>query len=149
MLTDALLVFVHLSAMLALAVFLTAATGVLRCGPHDASRLARLARLQLWVWGSLAAMALSGLALLWWGAKGPTWPLQNPLFWAKVALWAGMVAMAVPVSHSRRRWRDAAALPNWQLAPGRQKRAVRWLMLQAHIMVMPPLLGVLIARGLG
>lgn len=149
MLTDAILVCVHLSAMLALVVFFTAATGVLRCGTVDAAGLARLARMQLWVWASLWAVALSGAALLAWGAKGAPWLLHNPLLWSKVALWAVMAVMAIPFSRRLARWRRDAVASAWQLDASEKKWAVRWLMIQSHIMVVPPLLGVLVARGFG
>lgn len=148
---DAVLVCVHLSAMLALIVFLTATAGALRCHA-DPARLRRLTRMQTWVWGSLLAVLASGVALVLWGAKGAPWLLHNPLLWAKVALWLAATGMAWRVSRRIAGWRRLALghppeAVNAKL-PG-EASAYAWLMVQAHLLAIPPLLGVLLSRGLG
>ena len=150
MLTDALLLYLHLSAMLGLAVFLTAKTSLTRVGAVDAAVLARLRRLDVWVWGSFAAVLASGLALVFWGVKGPQWLLHNPLLWAKVVLLALMAAMSWPSTRRLARWalqgRDAAfRAPS--SAEIKQER--RWLMAQSHVMVIIPLLATLMSHGFG
>jgi putative membrane protein len=150
MLTDALLLYLHLSAMLGLAVFLTAKTSLTRVGAVDAAVLARLRRLDVWVWGSFAAVLASGLALVFWGVKGPQWLLHNPLLWAKVVLLVLMTAMSWPSTRRLARWelqgRDAAfRAPS--SADIKQER--RWLMAQSHVMVIIPLLATLMSHGFG
>ncbi len=148
---DAILVCLHLSAMLALIVFLTAAAGALRCRA-DPARLRRLQRMQAWVWGSLLAVLVSGVALVLWGAKGAPWLLHNPLLWAKVALWLAAAAMAWAVSRRIASWRRLAVEhppePADAKLPG-EASAYAWVMVQAHLLAIPPLLGVLLSRGLG
>jgi putative membrane protein len=151
MLTDALLLYLHLSAMLGLAVFLTAKTSLTRVGAVDAAVLARLRRLDVWVWGSFAAVLASGLALVFWGVKGPQWLLHNPLLWAKVLLLALMAAMSWPSTRRLARWahQGQRAAP-WVPPPAaeiRQER--RWLMAQSHVMVIIPLLATLMSHGFG
>lgn len=148
---DAILVCLHLSAMLALIVFLTAAAGALRC-QGDAVRLSRLRRLQTWVWGSLLAVLASGMALVLWGAKGAPWLLHNPLLWVKVALWCAAAAIAWGVSRRIAAWQRLAVakppIPAGASLPGASS-IYAWMMVQAHLLAVPPLLGVLLSRGLG
>ncbi len=150
MLTDALLLYLHLSAMLGLAVFLTAKTSLTRVGAVDAQVLARLRRLDVWVWGSFAAVLASGLALVFWGVKGPQWLLHNPLLWAKVVLLALMAAMSWPSTQRLGRWGlQARAVAAWQPATEEVKKERRWLMAQSHVMVIIPLLATLMSHGFG
>ncbi|MGC9236122.1 MAG: DUF2214 family protein [Thiomonas sp.] len=150
MLTDALLLYLHLSAMLGLVVFLTAKTSLTRVDAVDVVVLTRLRRLDVWVWGSFAAMLVSGLALMFWGIKGPQWLSHNPLLWAKVALLALMAVMSWPSTRRLAQWslqgrRSASWVP--PAAEIRQER--RWLMAQSHVMVIIPLLATLMSHGYG
>ena len=150
MLTDALLLYVHLSAMLGLAVFLTAKTSLTRAGAIDAVVLARLRRLYIWVWGSFAAVLLSGLALVFWGVKGAPWLLHNPLLWAKVLLLALMAAMSWPSSRRLADWAQRCAQQDrWVPSTDDVTRERRWLMAQSHVMVIIPLLATLMSHGFG
>ena len=150
MLTDALLLYLHLSAMLGLAVFLTAKTSLTRVGAIDAIVLARLRRLDVWVWGSFAAMLASGLALMFWGIKGPQWLSHNPLLWAKVVLLALMAAMSWPSSSRLARWQlQGQAGATWAPPAAEVKQERLWLMAQSHVMVIIPLLATLMSHGFG
>ncbi|MDY0330272.1 MAG: DUF2214 family protein [Thiomonas sp.] len=150
MLADALLLYLHLSAMLGLAVFLTAKTSLTRAGAVDVQALTRLRRLDVWVWGSFAAVLLSGSALVFWGIKGPQWLLHNPLLWAKVILLALMAAMSWPSTRQLARWDvQARIMAAWQPAEDEVKKERRWLMAQSHVMVVIPLLATLMSHGFG
>lgn len=150
MLTDALLLYLHLSAMLGLAVFLTAKTSLMRVGAIDTAALARLRRLDLWVWGSFAVVLASGLMLVFWGIKGPQWLLHNPLLWAKMALLGLMAVMSWPSTRRLARWsfhgKDVAA---WAPPAVEIRQERRWLMAQSHVMVIIPLLATLMSHGFG
>ncbi|CUA98968.1 DUF2214 family protein [Thiomonas bhubaneswarensis] len=152
MLTDALLLYLHLSAMIGLVVFLTAKTSLTRPGGIDDAVVKRLRRLDLWVWGSFAAVLASGLALVFWGVKGPQWLLHNPLLWAKIALLALMAAMSWPSTRRLRQWvlevQSSKAL-HWTPAREDIARERRWLMAQSHVMVVIPLLATLMSHGFG
>ncbi len=145
MFVESLLAYVHISAVLGLAVFLTAKVALMR--PEVLAErpplLARLLRLDNWCWASFAAVALSGLARVLLGVKGPHWYLSNPLLWLKIALFAVMVLMGLPARRALRAWCAVDRVP-----PADSLRAQRrWLMWQAHIMVLLPLFGVLLAYG--
>lgn len=150
MLTDALLLYVHLSAMLGLAVFLTAKTSLTRAGGVDAAVIARLRRLDVWVWASFAAVVASGVALVLWGIKGPQWLLHNPLLWAKIGLLALMAAMSWPSSRRLAVWaRSSHAAADWTPPQQQVQQERRWLMAQSHVMVIIPLLATLLSHGFG
>ncbi|OIQ76670.1 hypothetical protein GALL_416450 [mine drainage metagenome] len=150
MLRDALLLYLHLSAMLGLAVFLTAKTSLTRERAVDQAVLRRLLRLDLWVWGSLAAVLLSGFALVFWGIKGSQWLLHNPLLWAKIALLVLMTAMSLPSTRRLSAWgRSARSRIDWVPPEAEISRERRWLMAQSHIMVVIPLLAALMSHGFG
>lgn len=150
MLTDALLLYLHLSAMLGLAVFLTAKTSQMRPDALDAAALPRLRRLDAWVWISFAAVLASGLALIFWGSKGPYWLLHNPLLWAKAVFLALMAAMSWPSTRRLRFWHHQSQQnAGWQLANATVRKERRWLMAQSHVMVVIPLLATLMSHGFG
>ncbi len=145
MLLEALLAFAHISSVLLLVVFLSAKTAVLHAdvaGPRPGvAWLARLRRLDGWTWVGFTAIAVSGAARVLWGAKGWHWYVANPLLWVKIALFAAMVAMAPGASRELARWQDVAAGADALRA--HRKR----LMWQAHLMVLIPLFGCLLAYG--
>ncbi len=144
MLLESLLAYLHISAILGLAVFLTARVALLR--PEVLEQrpllLRRLARLDLWCWGAFAAVALSGAARVALGVKGEAWYAHNPLLWTKLALFGAMMLMGLPATRASRRWVALGQAPLAEIAEQR-----RWLMWQAHVMVLLPLFGVLMAYG--
>jgi putative membrane protein len=150
MLVDALLLYLHISSVLALAVFLTAKTSLTRLGAVDAAVITRLKRLDLWVWGCFAAVVGSGAAQLSWGIKDAGWLLANPLLWGKMVLLASMIAMSWPSSRRISAWvAQVAKEPGWSPDATEVRQERRWLMAQAHVMVLIPLLAVLLTHGFG
>ena len=145
MLLESLLAFLHISAVLGLVVFLTAKVALLR--PEilrdRPQLLRRVLRMDHWVWGSFAAVALTGAARVAFGVKGADWYLSNPLLWVKLALFVLMLSMGLPSSSALRAWRRDAQPPD-EAAIRAQRR---WLMWQAHVLVVLPLFGVLLAYG--
>ncbi|MBU6441924.1 MAG: DUF2214 family protein [Betaproteobacteria bacterium] len=144
MILESLLAYLHISAILGLAVFLTARVALLRPEVLEQrpALLRRLLRLDLWCWGAFAAVALSGAARVLLGVKGAGWYLHNPLLWTKLVLFAAMVLMGLPSSRACRRWVDLGQAPEPEIAVQR-----KWLMWQAHVMVLLPLFGALMAYG--
>ena len=151
MILEALLAFAHISAVILLVVFLSAKTALLHVDVVAASGatgagpgwLARMRRLDQWTWVGFAAIAASGAARVAWGAKGWHWYLANPLLWAKIALFVAMVAMAPGASRELARWRGGQSDADAQALRAHRKR----LMWQAHLMVLIPLFGCLLAYG--
>ncbi|MBW4048018.1 MAG: DUF2214 family protein [Proteobacteria bacterium] len=144
MILESLLAYAHISAILLVVVFLTSKTALMRPDLLEGGTTVpeRLWQLDLWLWGSFAAVLATGLARMVWGVKGFGWYADNPLLWSKVALLGLMALMSVPSSLALQRWRR---IPPQASAIRAQRR---WLMWQAHVMVVIPLLGTLLAYGL-
>lgn len=145
MLLESLLDYLHISAVLGLVVFLTAKVALLR--PEVLTErpllLRRVLRMDNWCWAAFAAVAATGLARVVLGVKGTDWYLSNPLLWIKLGLFAVMLVMGLPSRGALLRWRDQGAEPT----PDDVRAQRRWLMWQAHILVLLPLFGALLAYG--
>jgi putative membrane protein len=145
MLLETLLAYLHISAVLGLVVFLTAKVALLRpevlAGRPQLLR--RVLRMDNWCWAAFAAVAASGALRVLLGVKGAGWYASNPLLWVKLALFALMLAMGLPSRSALLRWRDQAEAPT----PEAIRSQRRWLMWQAHILVLLPLFGALLAYG--
>ena len=145
MLLETLLAYLHISAVLGLVVFLTAKVALLR--PEVLAErpllLRRLLRLDNWCWASFAAVAATGLSRVLFGVKGAEWYASNPLLWVKLVLFAAMLAMGVPSRAALADWCRQGGIP----APDAIRGQRRWLMWQAHILVLLPLFGALLAYG--
>lgn len=148
MLTDALLAFFHYLAIFALITFLTAEAVVLRPGITPAA-VRRVGIYDLLYF--LAAMAAlgTGLLRLFQGAKGVDFYLPNPWFHAKMTVFVLIALCSVPPTMRFRRWRrqvagQAAFVP----ADDELKAARRWVLLEAHLLILLPLCAAMMARGI-
>lgn len=148
--TDIVLAYLHFIAILTMTVFLSAEAALCRSEWMNAATVRRLARVDL-IYGAAALLVLlTGLARLLWGGKGWAWYAHNPLFHLKVSLFVLMAAMSVRPTITFLRWRrqlqqDAAFVP----PPAAVVATRRRIMISAHLLLLLPLLGVLLARGWG
>jgi len=108
----------------------------------------RLVRVDAILWICWAAVLLSGLARTVWGAKGLGWYWSQPLLHGKATLLLALGAAAWPNTRRLRqwqaRWRSEGRLP----APAEIDALRRRVMVAAHTMLLIPLLGLALARGL-
>lgn len=149
MLVEALLAYVHLGAILTLVVFMTSQAALCRPQWLNAAVVRRLVRLDVICWGALVAVLASGLARMVWGVKGLAWYAGQPLIQLKIVLFVTLALLALPASRMFRRWARtlgaSGALPD-----GAQIDAARrWVMIEAHVLVLLPLAAVFVARGVG
>ena len=97
---------------------------------------------------SALAVLLTGLARSYWGMKGAPWYWGQPLLHAKLTLFALVLLLAVAPTRRFARWqatlRSGGGLPS---APDVQATR-RLVMIEAHALVVLPLLGVWLARGI-
>lgn len=141
---DALLAYLHFTAVFAFFAFLSIELYLVR-STVDAARASELARADLWFWGSTVAVAVTGIARLFAGAKGAAfythaWPL-----YAKLVLLAVVAVLCLKPAAAYRRW----AAPGAADVPEAERTAVRRrLMGIVHAASLIPLLAVLMARGL-
>lgn len=147
MLTEALLAYLHIAAILALVVFLTSEAALCRAEWLNAAVVRRLAMLDLIYMLAAIAVLLSGLARTWWGFKGTAWYWHQPLLHIKVTLFVLVGLMSIQPTRAFLRWRrqlDAdGSLPD----PAEVKSVRRWVMIEAHLLALIPLAAVMLARG--
>ena len=149
MIVDALLAYLHFTAIFLLFAFLTAQSMVLRNAPDEAT-VKLLGRIDLWYLGSAVATLLSGLARLVWGAKGAAFYLPNPSFHTKMSIFVLVALLSIVPTRLFLRWaRQVKAGGNMVIAPDEVKRARRFVMIELHIAALLPLLAVMMARGIG
>lgn len=146
---EAILAFLHISAILALVVFITSEAAI--CRPEWMNRdiVERLVTVDR-IYG-IAAMAVlaTGLLRIYLGAKGQGWYWSNWLLHLKITLFVVTALISIKPTLRFARWRRqlraTGALPSAE-----EVRGVRKLvMLQAHIIALIPLAAVFLARGYG
>jgi putative membrane protein len=145
---DLLLAVLHHLGVLILVGCLAAELAVLslRTGGHGAEILARIDL----AYGLSAGAALSfGLARVFWGARGSSFYLENPVFWLKLGLFLLIALVSIRPTMTFIRWRRLAragigAPPAIEIATTR-----RWVLLQAGLLLALPIFAALMARGIG
>jgi putative membrane protein len=146
---DAILQFLHLSAILALVVFISSEAAICRPEWMNADIVERLVRVDR-IYGIAAMTVLAtGLVRIYWGTKGAGWYWHNWLLHAKLAAFIVVALVSIAPTLRFIRWRKAlragAGLPGAD-----EVRSTRKLvMLQAHIIPLIPLAAVFLARGFG
>ncbi|RZL08512.1 MAG: DUF2214 family protein [Rubrivivax sp.] len=147
MLLESLLAYAHLVAILTLIVFLTSEAALCRVDWLNAAVVRRLARVDILYAVAAVAVLLTGLARTYWGMKGMAWYWQQPLLHIKVTVFVVIGLMSIKPTLNFRRWLrrlDAdGSLPSAQEV----QTTRRWVMIQAHLLILVPLAATLLARG--
>ncbi|APV52057.1 hypothetical protein BWI17_21730 [Betaproteobacteria bacterium GR16-43] len=144
---DAILAYLHFTAVFVFFAFLSIEAWLLR-SPVFAARAGELLRADAWYWGATAAVLVTGLARLFLGAKGEAFYLHAPLY-VKLALFAAAAGLSLAPSATFRRWvREAAQAQHWTAPESERVHARRRMMLVVHVAAAIPLAAVLMARGL-
>ncbi|MFO1218462.1 MAG: DUF2214 family protein [Burkholderiaceae bacterium] len=149
MLLESILAYLHISAVLGWVVFLTSQTALLRPAWCNAPALLRLAIAARIAHVAALSTLLTGLARMALGIKGFGWYAGQPMLQAKLALMLLMWGGAWTVSRHIERWQRAVSLGGSMPGAPALDWARRRMMLVTHLMVVPPLLGVLMAYGVG
>ena len=146
---EAWLAFFHLSAVIGWVVFASAQAAICRAEWLNATVVQRLARLDRILWIATAAVLLSGLARICWGAKGAAWYWSNPLLHLKLTLF--LVAAVLMLGPTRRiaRWQRALAADASLPAAHEVLGVRRLVMIETHLVAVIPLAAVVLARGYG
>src|SRR3989344_5065742 len=146
--TEALLAYAHFVAILMLVVFVTSEAALCRPEWMNAAIVRRLARVDLIYLVAAIAVLATGLARTYWGGKGFGWNWGQPLLHAKGTLFALIGVMLLMAAFVFIRWKlqleAGGALPDKAEVRGIR----RWIMAQAHLLLLLPLLGAFLARGI-
>ena len=147
--SDALLAYLHYISIFTMIGFLTAEAVVLRPGmtPEIRQRLARYDA----VFGFAAlAVLVTGLLRVFYGAKGYTFYVHNPVFHVKVGLFILVGLLSIIPTITILRWKkQGKTLPDFVPTPSEIAKTRRWVMIESHLIIFIPLAAVLMARGIG
>lgn len=146
---EAILAFLHISAILALVVFITSEAAICRpewINPQIVERLVTVDR----IYGIAAlAVLVTGILRIYLGVKGAGWYWGNWLLHLKITLFVVTALVSIRPTLQFGRWRRQLRATG-ALPPAEEVRKVRKLvMLQAHIIPVIPLAAVFLARGFG
>jgi len=148
MMLDAALAYLHLAAILSWVVFVSSTAALARAEWLNAAVVNRLVVVDSIAFIAGIAVLASGLARWWLGSKGAAWYGQQPLLWAKLALFAVMAVAALRTRRDLREWQQAlhstGALPDAVAIAALRKRVMR----SSHLVLVLPAAAVLLARGL-
>ncbi|EHL21179.1 MULTISPECIES: DUF2214 family protein [unclassified Acidovorax] len=144
---EAILAALHLVAILTFVVFLSSQAALCRTEWMNAAVVERLVRLDV-IYGAAALVMIgSGLARLFWGIKGVSWYVSQPLFHIKITIVVVMAILSIWPSIMFRRWRRnlqaSGALPD-ELEV---KKVRRLVMIQSHVLPVVAVIAVFWARG--
>ena len=143
------LAFFHISAFLGWIVFASAQAALCRTEWLNAAVVQRLARLDRILWIATAAVLLSGLARIYWGAKGSAWYWSNWLLHLKLTLFIVAAILQIGPARQFRRWRDRLAAGGALPSDTEIRGARRLVMLATHVVAVIPLAAVFLVRGWG
>ncbi|XZG71459.1 DUF2214 family protein [Chitinibacteraceae bacterium HSL-7] len=146
---DALLATAHFVAIFLLITFLAIETVLVRREWMPAAA-AKLARYDLLYFLSAMLVLGTGLARLYFGAKGVPFIATNPVFHAKMTVFVVIALLSIYPTLRFMAWRRAtSADPLFVPEDAELKRVRRLLMWESHLIVLMPLLGAMMARGVG
>ncbi len=141
------LAYAHFVAILSLVVFITSEAALCRPEWLNAAVVRRLGRLDLLYLGAAVAVLLTGLARTYWGMKGGGWYWQQPLLHAKLTLFAVIGLISLKPTFAFIRWRRQLEASGALPGEAEVRSVRRLIMVQAHLMLLLPLAGSWLARG--
>jgi len=146
---EAILAFLHISAILALVVFITSEAAICRPEWMNAQIVERLVTVDRIYGIAAVAVLVTGLLRIYLGVKGSGWYWGNWLLHVKLALFVLAALLSIKPTLQFARWRRTLRATG-ALPPEDEVRKVRKLvMAQAHIIPLIPLAAVFLARGFG
>lgn len=145
---DAILAYLHFTAVFLLFSFMVVETMMMR-GPLDAASVRVLGRVDIWFFGSAIAALVTGFLRLVWGAKGPDFYLASWPIYVKVALFLAVGIISVGPTLRFIRWRRMLERdPAWKVPDGERRLVRRLIMVEVHLAALIPLVAVVMSRGL-
>jgi putative membrane protein len=146
---EAILAYLHLVAVLTLVVFISSEAALCRVEWMNAKVVERLGKVDMIYGIAAGAVLLTGIARTWWGVKGTGWYWTNPLLHIKFALFVVIGLMSIKPTMMFARWRKDLVATGALPADDQVRLARKWVMAQAHLIVLIPLAAVFLARGFG
>jgi putative membrane protein len=146
---DAILAYLHFTAIFLLFSFMTVEAVLIR-GPLDQRQVRLLGRMDIWYFGSAMAVLATGFLRAIFGAKGPDFYFGSWPIYAKLGLFLAIGMISIKPTIAFIRWkrmyeRDAA----WQVPQAEQAAMRRIVMIEVHLAALIPVFAVIMSRGLG
>lgn len=149
MILESILAFLHISAILALVVFITSEAAI--CRPEWMNRdiVERLVTIDR-IYGIAAITVLAtGLLRVYLGIKGQGWYWGNWLLHLKITLFVVVALISIKPTLRFGRWRKELRASGALPSPDEVRSVRKLVMLQAHVIPLIPLAAVFLARGFG
>ncbi len=146
---DAILAYLHFTAIFLLFAFLTVQVILIR-QPLDMRTVRLLGRMDIWYFSSAIAALITGFLRATLGAKGAAFYFNAWPIYVKIGLFLAVGLISVKPTMTFIRWkrlfdRDAA----WQVPAGEQASMRRLVMVEVHLAALIPVFAVIMSRGLG
>jgi putative membrane protein len=146
---DALLAYLHYTAIFLLFAFLTVQLILVR-GPLDERVVRLLGRMDIWYFSSAIAALATGFLRATLGAKGADFYFNAWPIYAKLALFIAVGVISVKPTLTYIHWRRAFEKDRaWQVPGDEQARIRRLVMIEVHVAALIPVFAVIMSRGLG
>ncbi len=144
---DLLLSVFHFLLVFTLVGILAAQSALIRPG-ITASNLRLAASLDRGYGASAILLLGVGFSRIYWGTKGSSFYLLNPLFWAKIGLFAIVAVLSIPPTLQLMRWiKQAHSHPGFLPTDEADCRLQWWLRAEMIVVVFIPFLAAAMARG--
>jgi putative membrane protein len=145
---DAILAYLHFTAIFLLFAFLTVQIILIR-QPLDVRMVRLLGRMDIWYFSSAIAALVTGFLRATMGAKGADFYFNAWPIYAKIVLFLAVAVLSVKPTMTFIRWRrmqerDAA----WQVPKDEQAAMRRLIMVEVHLAALIPVFAVIMSRGL-
>lgn len=144
---EAVLAALHLVAILTFVVFLSSQAALCRIEWMNAAVVERLARLDVIYGVAAVLMIASGLARLFWGIKGMSWYVSQPMFHIKITIVVAMAVLSIWPSIMFRRWHRNLQATGAMPEALEVKKVRRLVMIQSHVLPVVAVIAVFWARG--
>ena len=149
MVLESILAYLHISAILALVVFISSEAALCRPEWMNATVVERLVKVDRLYGIAAGAVLVTGLLRIFLGAKGSGYYLGNWLLHVKIAAFVVVGLISIAPTLRFMRWRKALRANGALPTPPEVRSARKLVMLQAHIIPLIPLAAVFLARGFG
>jgi len=149
MILDAVLAYLHFTAIFLLFAFMTVEVMLMR-GALDQAAVRLLGRVDIWYFGSAIAALITGMLRLGFGAKGSDFYLSSWPIYVKVGLFIAVGLISIQPTMVFMRWKKAFDHdPAFRVGDEERRRVRKYLMIEVHLAALIPIFAVIMARGLG
>jgi putative membrane protein len=149
MILDAVLAYLHFTAIFLLFAFMTVEVMLMR-GSLDQAAVRLLGRVDIWYFGSAIAALITGMLRLGFGAKGSDFYLSSWPIYVKVGLFIAVGLISIQPTMTFMRWKKAFDHdPAFRVDDEERRRVRKYLMIEVHLAALIPIFAVIMARGLG